>query len=106
MPNNNNPSINPSDENTLAGGVQFAFSKLFQNVNGMLPAQVVAFDRNANRVQVQPLIAMVTTDGTTISRPQIASIPVLILGGGNFMLNFNLNPGDLGWILANDRDIS
>lgn len=103
---NSNPSINPADEGTLAGGIQFVFSKLLQNVNGMLPAKVIAFDRNANRVQVQPLIAIVTTDDTTVSRAQLASIPVMVMGGGNFMLNFNLNPGDLGWILANDRDIS
>lgn len=103
---NNNLSIDPALQNTLTGGVQFAFSKFMQNVNGMLPAKVVAFDRNANRVQVQPLIAIVTTDGSTVSRAQLASLPVMVLGAGNFMLNFNLNPGDIGWILANDRDIS
>lgn len=104
--NNNNPSIDPALNGSLAGTIQFAFSKLMQNINGMLPAQVVAYDRTNNRVQVQLLIAIVTTDGSQIPRAQIASIPVLILGGGGFMINFNLQPGDLGWVLANDRDIS
>jgi len=27
-------------------------------------------------------------------------------GGGGFVLNFNLKPGNLGWIKASDRDIS
>lgn len=103
---NSNPSIDPALENTLAGAVSFAFDKMMQSTNGMLPAVVIAFDRPANRVQVQPQIAIVTTDGQQVSRAQIASLPVLVLGGGGFMLNFNIKPGDLGWILANDRDIS
>src|SRR5271170_3777139 len=103
---NSNPSIDPSLERTLAGTLQLAFSKMMQNTNGMLPAQVIAYDRTANRAQVQPLITLINTNGEQVPRAQIASIPVLILGGGGFMLNFNLNPGDLGWIFANDRDIS
>lgn len=106
MNSNNNPSINPADNDSLIGTMRFAFNKMLQDVNGMLPARVMAYDRVKNRVQVQPLIAVLTTDGSQISRAQIASIPVLQIGGGDFMLNFNLKEGDLGWILANDRDIS
>jgi hypothetical protein len=102
----NNPSLNPANQGTLAGTLQFVFNKFMQDVNGMLPAQIIAFDRTANRAQVQPLISMLTTSGAAVPRSQIASVPVLLLGGGGFMLNFNLKPGDLGWIAANDRDIS
>lgn len=100
------PSIDPADLDSLTGTIRFAFNKMFQDVNGMLPAQVVAFNRTTNRVQVQPLIAVLTTNNTLVTRPQIASIPVFQIGGGGAVLNFNLNPGDLGWILASDRDIS
>lgn len=106
MPVNANPSIDPSNENTLAGLMQFAFGKFLNNVDSMLPAKVVAYDRTKNRVQVQLLIAIVTTDSTTVSRAQFASLPVLVLGGGGFIVNFNLEPGNLGWVIANDRDIS
>ena len=105
-PRNNNPSIDPANQDTLAGAMQFAFGKLLQQVNGMLPAKVIKYDRTSNRVQVQILIEIITTDGSRVPRPQVASIPVLVLGGGDFMINFPLKPDDLGWILANDRDIS
>jgi hypothetical protein len=49
---------------------------------------------------------MLTTANTQLERAQIASIPVLQLGGGGFVLSFPINPGDIGWIKANDRDIS
>lgn len=103
---NSNPSINPANEDSLTGTFRHVFNKLLQDVNGMLPAKVIAFDRTTNLVQVQPLIMLVTTGGTVVPRAQVASIPVLQIGGGNFMLNFNLVPGDLGWIMASDRDIS
>lgn len=106
MNSGNMPDIDPANNNSLAGTLQFAFYKMMQGVNGMLPAQVIAYDRDTNRVQVQLLIAVVSTSGAQISRPQVASIPVLMLGGGNFFLSYNLNAGDLGWVIANDRDIS
>lgn len=103
---NNNPSINPANNGSLAGSLQFAFNKLMQQTDGMLPAKVVKYDRTENRVQVELLITLVTTDGSQIPRAQIASLPVLLLGGGGYFLSFPLNAGDLGWVMANDRDIS
>lgn len=103
---NNNPSLNPANNGTLAGTLQFSIQKILQGIDGMLPAKVISYDREANRVQAQILITLVTTDGSQVPRPQIASLPVLILGAGNFSVSFPLKAGDLGWIMANDRDIS
>lgn len=106
MNSGNNPDIDPANNESLAGTLQFAFYKMLQSINGMLPAQVIAYDRATNRVQVKLMIAVVSTGGAQISRPQIASIPVLLLGGGGFFISYNLQAGDLGWVIANDRDIS
>lgn len=102
----NGPDIDPANNGSLAGTLQFCLYKFLQNMNNMLPAKVIKYDRDQNRVQVQLLIAMVTTAGSQVSRPQLASIPVMVFGGGNFLISFPLNPGDLGWVLANDNDIS
>jgi hypothetical protein len=102
----NNPDIDPANNDNLAGVLQFTFMKMLQGVNTRLPAQVIKYDRTTNRVQVQILIAMMTTDGSIVSRSQIDSLPVKRYGGGGYVMSFPLNPGDLGWIEANDRDIS
>ena len=102
----NKPSINPADEGTLVGTFRFILNKMLQDTNGMLPARVITYDRETNRAQVQPLIMVVTTDDSQVSRAPIAEVPVFQLGGGNTFVNFKILPGDLGWILANDRDIS
>lgn len=102
----NGPDIDPANNGSLAGTLQFCLQKFMQSMNGMLPARIIKYDRTSNRVQVQLLITLITTQGLQVSRPQIASIPVMLFGGGGYFLSFNLNPGDLGWVLANDRDIS
>ena len=106
MRRGNFPDIDPANNDTLAGSIRFVFKKMLQDVNGTLPAEIISYNRKTNRAQVKILIAIVGTDGTVQPRPQIASIPVLILGGGNVMLSFALKPGNLGWVIANDRDIS
>ena len=102
----NTPSRNPSDDGTILGALRQALRKNTQGIDDMLPARVLSFNRTTNRVRVQPQIKIVTTDGSVIGRAPIASVPVMNIGGGGCILSFNLQAGDLGWIKANDRDIS
>lgn len=106
MAENANPSKDPANDGTPVGMMRTILDKFLQNVDDMLPAIVVAYDRASNRAQVQPLMFVVSTAGERVQRAQVASVPVLQIGGGNFMLNFPLQSGDLGWIKASDRDIS
>ncbi len=100
------PSRNLTLDNTLVGVLSLWRAKLLQNMDDMLPAKVIAYNRTTNRAQIQPLIYQVTTLNELVNRAQIASVPVLQIGGGGFVMSFPINPGDLGWIKANDRDIS
>ncbi|MDL2313398.1 hypothetical protein LJC36_00280 [Desulfovibrio sp. OttesenSCG-928-C14] len=99
------PSKNPAG-NGLTGMLQLMLEKHKQNTQNRLPAKVVNYDRKKNLAKVQPQIAVLTTEGEIVPRAVIASVPVLALGGGGFVINFPLKPGDLGWIEASDRDIS
>lgn len=106
MTTNSPPSRDPANDDSILGMLRNVLDKFLLGVDDMLPAQVVAFDRDANRVQVQPLVMLLTTNGDKVQRAQVASVPVVQLGAGGFVLNFNLKPGDFGYIKANDRDIS
>ncbi len=103
---NSQPSVDPANEGTLSGTFREVIKKVLQNLNCSLPARVLSYDRNKNRASVQPQIAIVSYDNSAINRAQIASVPVLQIGAGGFVLSYNLKSGDLGWIIANDRDIS
>lgn len=100
------PSMNQGDMGTVIGTAKLILEKFLQGVNDMLPAVVISYDRTANRAQVQPLIDIVTTKNQRVQRGPIASVPVVTMGGNGFVLSFPLKAGDLGWIKANDRDIS
>lgn len=100
------PSKHPADDGSLAGTLRTTFRKLMQEAEHMLPARVLAYDRERNVATVQPVIAVLTTAGQAVPRAQIAEVPVVALGGGGFVLHFPLRAGDLGWIEASDRDIS
>lgn len=106
MASNSPGSANTADADTLPGMIRFVLTKFLQKTDDMLPAQVIAYDRTTNRAQVQPLVQFVTTANEIVNRAQIASVPVLQLGGGGFVASFPIQTGDLGWIKANDRDIS
>lgn len=103
---NASPSINPANNDTLVGVFRQVLNKTLQRMDCALPARVISYDRTLNRATVKPQVAMLTTNGEAISKAQIPSVPVLQSGGGGFVLSFNLLPGDLGWLIACDRDIS
>lgn len=100
------PQHNPAFDGSLAATMAEVLRQHLREVDDMLPATVISFDRTAARAVVQPCIRMITTKGQQIERAQIASVPVLQIGGGGYFMSFPLNPGDFGFIKANDRDIS
>lgn len=100
------PSMNTADLADIVGIIRLIKTKFLQGIDGMLPARVISYDRDTNLAQVQPLIVMVTTDNIRVQRGQIAAVQALQMGGGGFVLSFPIAAGDLGWIKANDRDIS
>lgn len=108
--NNNKPSQDPANTNSLVGSISFALQKTIQNLNDCLPVQVTGYlppsSGQSAFVSCQSLIQLVGTSGQTYPPAIFPKIPVLMLGGGGFIINFPLIVGDIGWIKAIDRDIS
>ncbi len=99
-------SNDPANFGSLLGAFRLAIDATLLALDDMLPAQVIAYNRTKNLAQVQILVPIVDTLGNVTARAQVASIPVMQMGGGGFMLNFPVRAGDLGFIKSNDRDIS
>jgi len=106
MTDNAPPSAAPADYGSLPGLLRIFGEKMAQNLDVMLPARVIAYDRATNRATVQPLVQMVTTQGERVTRAQVPSVPVFQYAGGGFVISLPLAPGDLGWLMAADRDLS
>lgn len=100
------PSQDPADQDSLTGMANLILRKFLQGVDDCLPARIINYNRDTNRALVAPMVALLTTNGEQVARASVASVPVLLYGGGGFMLNMPMQAGDLGWIKACDRDIS
>jgi len=104
---NQKPNSDSANEGSLSGGLNAMLRSFFLNeFEGMLPATVVSYDDAANRAVIKPVVMVGTTDGGKVSRAQVPNIPVFRFGGGGFFMRFPIKPGDLGWLKANDRDVS
>lgn len=100
------PAYNPADLSTLEGLLYYFMDQINLELECCLPALVVSYDRAANRAVLQPAVSAVATSGQKVSRDKLYDIPVLTVSGGGYFINFPLSPGDTGWIVACDRDIS
>lgn len=103
---NQDPSRNPADESTLAGIIKIAVEKAMQQHDGMMPVEVTAYDRATNRATVKHLVQMQGSNGEKVDRAPVSSIRVYQPGNAAFSVSLPIKPGDKGWLLAADRDIS
>lgn len=106
MIDNAQPTRNGADSGSWSGAIRQILNKfLAQSIDDMLPARVISYDNVTNMARVQPLIMLRASNQQCLSRGQL-TVPVFNIGGGGAVLRFNLVPGDIGWVKANDRDIS
>lgn len=104
---NANPVINPANNDSLVGTfveVLNEFKKIFACCT---PASVLGVSLGPPlTVSVQPLIPNVDSEGNITMRGQIQRIPVVQFGGGGAFIKIPVEEGDIGYLIANDRDIS
>ncbi|MBR8654188.1 hypothetical protein KDH83_12880 [Achromobacter sp. Marseille-Q0513] len=82
---------------------QMAFQELMKGVHTSVPGHILTFDPALQRAQVRIGIEVVYTNGTTAQLPPIADVPVLFLGGTQFTMTHQVNPGDEGLIVFSQR---
>lgn len=90
---------------SLANAIRAAMRQYArEDMDDMIPARIVSYDRSTNRAVVQPLINSVDNDGKVLPRQKYGNIPVLRPGGGNNVIINDLPAGSYGWLKASDRD--
>lgn len=100
------PSYNPSDIQDRAGFLKFFGSKLSSKIQKVIPAQIISYDRSANRAVIKVLALDITSTGEKLEMKPIPNIPVLNLAGGGFVFSFPVQEGQIGWLICADKDIS
>lgn len=103
--------LKPNSEQANSGNLtgitnEFLMNWLRDEVDGMVPARVVSYNDQTNRAVLHPIVMMGGTDGSKTPRADVHNIPVYRFGGGGIFMRFPVKAGDLGWLAANDNDIS
>lgn len=99
-------NTNQSDSVSMEAALRSMLQRRDLDTDGMIPATIVSFDRATNTAVVRPVIQWLSLDDQPKPRHELTEISVLSIGGGGFHISFPLQPGDLGWIFACDRDLS
>lgn len=94
----------------LAGLLRDAMEARLSDLHVSLPAEVKAYDNDAQTVDVQPLVKRVTTDPDTgadlaESFPQINAVPVAFPRSGDAFMSFPIQPGDTVLLIFCERSI-
>lgn len=100
------PSYNPADITDSSGLIDFFLQKAAADIQKVIPAKIISYDRNINRATIQILTLFLTSTGQKLQMKAIPNIPVLTLAGGGFVLSFPVQAEQIGFLLASDRDIS
>lgn len=99
-------NASPGDDSSLFAALSHMMRQHDIKTESMLPAIVVDYDRKKNLATIKPLITWVDLADKKRPRFELAEVPALSLGAGQFHINFPIAPGDLGWIHAADRDMA
>lgn len=89
---------------TTPNVVSTAFRELMKGVYTSIPADVLAFDSNTQRAQIQIGVQRVDVSGGVFTPPPIMDVPVFFTGD-QFGIEFQIDPGCEGAVYFSQRCI-
>lgn len=86
-----------------SGILKTAFQEMMKGVCTSVPCHILAFDPVLQRAQVQVGVEVVAVAGYTDSHAPLDDVPVLFLGGTQYSIIHQINPGDEGMLIFSQR---
>jgi len=91
--------------NTIADAVANSFDYLISNVNTAIPATITHYDDLLKKATVKPLIMRTFSNGTVVSMPIIANVPVVMPRNALAGLNIPVSVGDTVLLIFSQRSL-
>lgn len=92
-----------SGQNTLSSLFNMFRKKLLLELETVMPAIVIEYDRNTHVALVQPLMRRIDVERNQLVQPQI-EVEVRRIYSGDYLIDIPLHPYDTGWVVASERD--
>lgn len=90
---------------TLDDAIEMALFAAMIGKRHCIPGRVASFDEDTQTIIAEPMISGEAEDGQRVPLPPVADVPILQLGGDDFVLTFNPTAGDPCLLLVSDRCI-
>ena len=98
------PRINLAALDSKTAFFDNLMDKYLESVRVSLPCKVLEYDRSTHIARLRVLFNWKLLDGQIIEGCEIAGITLRRLFAGGFLIDFPINVGDTGWLIATDRD--
>ncbi|MCC8963781.1 hypothetical protein H8A95_16035 [Bradyrhizobium sp. Pear76] len=102
----------PNDSASEANAIAFAVKRILAKYDTMLPVKVIAVHAGSGTppgpatVDVQPLVSRVDGNMNGVQEGTVSGIICSRIQGGPWVIVCDPAVGDIGWVVAADRDIS
>lgn len=96
----------PQDFRSPENFIDNFIKKVAESIKVCLPAEIISYDRANSICTCKILIREESKSGIYFEFPDLFNIPVSFSEGGGYGINLPLLPGDKGWVVFNDLDIS
>jgi len=88
---------------TLAEAFELFRRRMLLDLETVMPAIVIEYDRNTHIALVQPLVQRTDICGNHLILPQM-KVTVNRVYSGDFLIDVPIHPNDTGWVIASSRD--
>lgn len=85
--------------------IRRAFGELMKNVATSIPGHFLSFDPATQLAQVQIGVRSVDVNGKSFEPAPLIECPVAFLGGSEYFIEHQIDPGDECWIMFSQRCI-
>lgn len=78
--------------------------RCIDKVRVTMPCKILSYDRSTHVANVRVMFNWELPDGSVMNGCDINGITLRRMFAGGFLIDFPINEGDTGWIIATDRD--
>lgn len=98
------PRVSIAELDSRTSFLDGLMERFLDSVKVTLPCKVMEYDRETHVATLKVIVNSKLLDGQIIEGCEISQITLRRLCAGGFLIDFPINVGDTGWLIATDRD--
>lgn len=106
LPDNFIPPDFLLEKNNLEGFSDILIERVMRELNVSVPGEIIAYNTSTTLATVKILANLITSAGQILENLIVSNVQVAIYSGGGYLISAPLEPGDKGYLIAADYDLT